>query len=241
MTYPSTISADDLRAATRPTNSRHSQRAKLSDDRIKELKRRFIDVARSVCPEFTVYPETRAAINDIFHWCLKLDGPLDPERGLWLWGNIGTGKSTMLAIIREFCHQYRGHSHEMSRFYPRGDKLGSPYWFAINNTSDICSDFATNGYSALNKYVLNGRLALDDLGAEPRLTGNYSSLINVIQEILHRRYDYRRLNFTHVTTNLSPDQIAEAYGERVADRCLEMFNFIHYGEYTNRQNPTINH
>ncbi|WP_438589033.1 hypothetical protein [Duncaniella dubosii] len=32
-----------------------------------------------------------------------IDGHLDPDKGLLIWGDIRHGKSTMLKIIREFC------------------------------------------------------------------------------------------------------------------------------------------
>ena len=33
---------------------------------------------------------------------------------------------------------------------------------------------------------------------------------------------------THITTNLKPEDIAQYYGEYIADRCWEMFNFIEF-------------
>lgn len=199
-------------------------------------------VARSVCPAFQVYPETRETINDIFSWCLRLPGKLDPDKGLWLWGNIGTGKSTMLPIIREFCRRHRRPSAEMlSAADLRKDEImPNDYWFRICRAKDVCADFATNGYAALDRYVYDGRIAFDDLGAEPRLTSHYGSVLNVIEEILHRRYDYRNRNFTHITTNFKPCEIAANYGQRVADRCGEMFNFVHFGEYSNRPETPAN-
>jgi ABC-type bacteriocin/lantibiotic exporter with double-glycine peptidase domain len=57
--------------------------------------------AVAVCPGFTVREEMKPAYNDIVHWAvMDYDGNLDPDKGLLIWGDIGTGKSTMLKIIR---------------------------------------------------------------------------------------------------------------------------------------------
>lgn len=221
-------------------NCRRSPRAVLSDARILQRKIDFMSIARQVCPGFKVFPETRTAINAIFRWCLCLDGNLDPDRGLWLWGNIGTGKSTMLAIVNRFCYAFRPPSAAMSLYTRDYRPEVSRYRISIYRTKDICDDFAVNGFPALKRYIYSGRLGLDDLGSETRLTGYFGSVVNVIEEVLHRRYDFRDRSHTHVTTNLSPEQIAEVYGDRVADRCNELFNFVHFGEYTNRPCPDEN-
>ena len=47
-----------------------------------------------------------------------------------------------------------------------------------------------------------------------------------MQYIFQRRYDSRNNQFTHVTSNYTPEQIAEYYGARIYDRFKEMFNFV---------------
>ena len=65
----------------------------------------------------------------------------------------------------------------------------------------------------------------DDLGTETKRK-NFGNESNVMEEIILGRYD-RKYNLgakTHLTTNLSADQIAEAYGERVRSRLREIMN-----------------
>ncbi len=61
-------------------------------------------------------------------------------------------------------------------------------------------------------------------GVIPRIRSFH--LVENVQYILQRRYDLRFGDFTHITSNLSPDQIADVYGEHIYDRCMEMFNFM---------------
>ena len=61
---------------------------------------------------------------------MDYEGNLDPDKGLFIWGEVGTGKSTLLRIIREFCYIIRQPID------------GKRYYFRINNVIDICADYA---------------------------------------------------------------------------------------------------
>lgn len=166
-------------------------------------------------------------LNDIVRWCLMLDGPYDPHKGLWIWGDIGTGKSTLLKIIQEYCRivrkpeRYRDISHP-NRL--RKDVL--PYGFRITNANYVTGAYARDGYPGIEEYIANCRQAFDEVGRECVPTGYYGNLENIFQYIFQRRYDLRRGDFTHVTSNLNPQQIGAVYGDHIYDRCIEMFNFV---------------
>ena len=66
-------------------------------------KQYFLRCATAICPGYIVRDDQRNILNDIVHWALKdYDGKLDPDRGLLLCGDLGTGNSTPLRIIRQF-------------------------------------------------------------------------------------------------------------------------------------------
>ena len=166
-----------------------------------------------------VREEMKPAYNDIVHWAvMDYDGNLDPDKGLLIWGDIGTGKSTMLKIIREFCSLVRPHIE------------GNRYYFRIDNVIDVCAAYADEsiygGYRGIRQYIDSPRQAFDELGSETLPTGRYGNFENVMQYIFQSRYDNRYHQFTHATTNFTIDQIQEAYGERIYDRFKEMFNFV---------------
>lgn len=150
-------------------------------------------------------------LNDLLLWCLSAPGRLDPSKGLWLWGDIGSGKTTMLHVILRFC-----------RIVRPADAEGNPYGFRISNAIEVCSGYQRKGYDGIQTYIDSRRQAFDELGSETIPTGYYGNTENVFQYILQRRYDRRHTSFTHVTTNLSVDQIAEVYAHAsmtVARRC----------------------
>lgn len=166
-------------------------------------------------------------LNDLLRWCLMLEGPLDPEKGLWLWGNVGTGKSTMLEIVRQYCRRVRPPVSYRDPDCPRmmrSDKLA--YGFRISNMNYVTGEYARLGYPGLREYIDTCRQAFDEVGRENTQTGYFGNVENVFQYIIQRRYDLRHGDFTHVTTNLRPEEIGPLYGDHIYDRCREMFNFV---------------
>lgn len=193
--------------------------------RIDAIKRQFINVAESVCPGFTIRNDQKVLMHDIFAWCMMMPGKYDPNKGLWLHGDIGTGKSTMLEIVKQFCGLIR----------PKFEGK-FPYSFRTSNAITVCGEFADNGYNGIESYITSRRQAFDELGSEYSPTSHYGTVDNVMQYILQRRYDNRHESFTHVTTNLTIEQVSERYGARIYDRCKEMFNFVEMRGKTFRKN-----
>ena len=187
----------------------------------------FLDVCKMICPSFQITDAMKPLLNDLVRWCLMLDGAYDPDKGLWLWGDIGTGKSTMLEIIREYCKIVRPAVCYRDSDEPRKMRKDAwPYGFRITNMSYVAGIFAKDGYPGIEKYITSCRQAFDEVGRESIPTGYFGNMENVFQYIIQRRYDIRHWDFTHVTSNLAPTQIAEVYGDHIYDRCFEMFNFV---------------
>ena len=74
-------------------------------------------------------------------------------------------------------------------------------------------------------------LCIDDVGLEPTEVLDYGNALNPVIEIMEQRY--RQQLFTFITTNLTPAQIREKYGDRIADRFNETMKCIVY------KNPTF--
>ena len=191
---------------------------------VNNLKLRFMQSARAICPEFRITPEQQPVIAAIFDWCIMRPGRLDPHKGLWLHGEIGSGKTTMLHIVRHFCRDHR------PQFLP-----GNPYSFRISNAIEVCSEFSRKGYDGIETFINSRCQAFDELGSESSPTGYYGTAENVFQYILQRRYERRHSSFTHVTTNFTVEEIPSLYGARIYDRCRELFNFVELNGESFRQ------
>ena len=177
-------------------------------------------------PRFDPKLADRNILNSLFAWVWKLDEynklKLDYNKGFCFYGDIGLGKSMTLQALR----QYRNGlvSRNESK---REDFRMKGTW--LKAASELANIFSVDGQPALIKYTTDEiNLIIDELGREPRPAKYYGTELNVIQFVLQLRYDHRRDSVTHITTNLKLEDIAQKYGAYIADRCLEMFNFIEF-------------
>lgn len=144
---------------------------------------------------------------------------LDRRKGIMLIGTPGTGKTTVMTIMREFLNCYK-------------------HGFMIRHAGDIVNDYNKKGADGICLYTYNNNgvyrsnkpidLMIDDLGREPQGV-NYGARMNVMQHIIETRYalsrEYRAMR-THITTNLTREEIIRQYGNHVMDRLNEMVNII---------------
>ena len=114
---------------------------------------------------------------------------------------------------------------------------GDIYGFRIVNVPELCGIYEDKGRKDIDKYITERRQAFDELGAEETLTGHFGTPLNVMQYILMGRYDRRFGDFTHVTTNLTLEDVKARYEDRIYDRCKEMFNIVYLGGKTYREKP----
>jgi DNA replication protein DnaC len=152
----------------------------------------------------------RNDIKDIFTdlagYHLNGSTTLDTSKGILLIGNIGTGKTIIASCV-----------------------LNNPIGkFEMVNCNKLAAQF-DGRYDEIDYYTkenyCGGFLCFDDLGDE-REINHYGNRINLMSELLKERYVNVPHNRTMVTTNLTPDQMKEKYGERVYSRMREMFNII---------------
>lgn len=205
-----------------------SPAVELSAARILEFKQRFMAIAEGVCPGFSLEERQKPVINELFRWCMKLPGELDPEKGLWLWGGIGTGKSTLIQVINRFCYEVRPDELIGNNTYTL------PFCIRIRRAIDICDLYSEKGAAGIREVVSLDRLCIDDIGTESQVASHYGNAANVVGDLLLRRYDMRYRFQTHATANLTPEEVARVYGSRVFDRLGEMCNFVYYPGYTHR-------
>ena len=141
----------------------------------------------------------------------------DLHKGIYLVGPVGCGKTFLL-----------------SRF--RNNQKAS---FIIKSCREISYEFAQYGFNVLLRYGKNitftensfGHtrygICLDDLGTDD-YRSFYGNELNPLTEILQQRYDRDLFYFTHLTTNITSDQMEKIYGVRLESRRKEMFNTLKF-------------
>ena len=141
---------------------------------------------------------------------------IDLSKGILLAGPIGSGKTTMMTLMKNLAAQDRK--------------------FFVKPCRDVSFEFIKEGYLTIDKYSTakltdskTRNICFDDLGTENNLK-YFGNECNVMAEVLLSRYDLfiQKKTLTHITTNLSANEIEAAYGNRLRSRMRSMLNLITY-------------
>lgn len=188
---------------------------------------RQIGLARS--PRFTIDDSNRFVYENIIRWIHgdetmmalhpETKQPIrgDLNKGIFIGGNTGSGKSWCLEIMGAY-------TFADNPQVKMGDDMCMLRWQGIR-TDVICDEYARTGN--VESYKKRHILAIQDLGAEQPETMYMGNRLNVLQQIIESRGD--RLDaITLITSNLPITHVkmVERYGERVASRLQEMCNYF---------------
>lgn len=196
-------------------NRTTQSKCNLSTEELTIRKNAFLDIAKNNIPDFSIDERNREVINNLFFYFNGIEGKYKLDKGIWLFGDIGTGKSSLMYLFSEF-----------KKLYFDG--------FKIHICSKVSNDYAING--DLDKYTYNEKgypggpvsMCFDELGRETIPANYYGQKLNVMQHILHIRYSLWQSTGvkTFITTNDDPSAIESKYGDFIRDRNREMFNIV---------------
>lgn len=175
--------------------------------------------------QFHIREEDKHIIFRLLSYFLKDEAvashlQIDLNKGILLSGPIGTGKTTLMNL--------------MKLFEPAQGR------FIMRSCRDVSFEFIKEGYETIHKYSRHSfqpythnprTFCFDDLGTENTLK-YFGNECNVMAEVLLSRYDLfiSRGLITHFTTNLSAPEIEEIYGNRARSRMREMLNLIGFSK-----------
>lgn len=140
----------------------------------------------------------------------------DLNKTICLMGRTGSGKTQTILTLQKYI------SVDNVQFVRRAKII--PFNFKIISARLIFDEYCETGMDALAKYNTYSNICIDDLGAEPKEGIYFGTRLNVICEVIERRYE-RGLT-THFTTNLDEKGIREYYDDRVYSRIKEQCNII---------------
>jgi len=153
---------------------------------------------------------TKGAVNDVCRFIDDLEDHLDLGKGLWLFGDTGTGKTTLAMLISKAALA-TGRSvaiYSLPKLLAR-----------IRQTYD--AEPGGDSYLAFfERLTAVDLLHIDDLGAEKRSDWVLEQLYALINE----RYESERSVL--ITTNLPHDELEEQIGRRTVSRLSQMCDEI---------------
>jgi DNA replication protein DnaC len=153
---------------------------------------------------------TKGAVNDVRRFIDDLESRLNSGQGLWLFGDTGTGKTTLAMLISKAALA-AGRSvaiYSLPKLLAR-----------IRQTYD--AEPGGDSYLAFfERLTAVDLLHIDDLGAEKRSDWVLEQLYALINE----RYESERSVL--ITTNLPHDELEEQIGRRTVSRLSQMCDEI---------------
>lgn len=173
-----------------------------SVDAFKALLGAYKSIVADKGGQFKADPQTLRYISDVATF---LTTP-SQKRGIYLGGNCGNGKTTMLKAFAKVCKE--NDVRVLTTSAPRMVK----WHLDEHNIQDIP--------------WREGIICIDDLGTEPAEVLVYGNKVSVMTDFFEEAY--RAKSFLFVTSNLGAKEIEERYGERVRDRFREMFHAIKF-------------
>ncbi len=144
-------------------------------------------------------------VDKVRRYVRRLDEHLREGRGLWFFGSVGTGKTTLAMLVSR---EALDRSHTVA-IYSLPRLLAEIRSTFDDDTPGAYTDF-------LARLAQVDLLHIDDLGAEKTSPWVLEQLYSIVND----RYEAERAIV--ITTNLDREQLAEQIGERTVSRLEEM-------------------
>ena len=147
--------------------------------------------------------------DEIIDWMTNTD-----DKGLMLMGDCGRGKSVILNYVLPVLFRIKNrvlfpvHAQDMGKMMPPPQNAQA----AVSRTY-------------LDHLLASGFPIIDELGVEPMMN-DYGEKSEGFNQVLNAAERYHRPVF--ISTNLSPEQIYERYGDRTMDRLTHLCRTIHF-------------
>jgi DNA replication protein DnaC len=166
---------------------------------------RGVSFDRPPVSDMARHAETKEAVKKVAAFIDNLDSNLQAGRGLWLFGDTGTGKTTLAMLVSKAATEM-GHSVAIYSLPKLLARIRRTY------DDEAGSDSYGGFFERLTSVDL---LHIDDFGAEKRSDWVLEQLYALVNE----RYEDERSIM--LTTNLTVDKLEDQIGGRTVSRLTE--------------------
>ncbi len=208
--------------ATNTATDCRCRAARIAAARTKSLAGRipskYRDVSFDRPPVSDIARVAPAQIQSVRRYVRDIQTNLDSGRGLWLQGDVGTGKTTLAMLVSKAALD-AGRSVAIYSL-PR-----------LLNLLRESMDSETGMLDFMDRLTAVDLLHLDDLGAENQTDW----VLEQLYSIVNSRYEAERTIVA--TTNLMPDELSDRLGTRTVSRLVEICGDLIplYGEDKRRE------
>lgn len=154
----------------------------------------------------------RGIILNMYRWLIR-DSQCEwsPDKGIYLCGTIGCGKTTLMKGFLDCVMKCSG------------------YWIPFYHSSILYTYFRNNGIETMKK----NPIYIDELGREQLEVYVDGARIRPVEDLMALRYEYGACTF--FTTNFKIDTLSRGfdekgkkigYGQYIGDRIKEMCNIV---------------
>lgn len=167
----------------------------------------------------TITPQNSIVLRSIILWIISGDTTLSKNKGLFIFGDFGRGKTDLLHALKKF-------SYHMAKQYENVIELP-----AIRSYKAMIKK-AKEEKSVKGIYQDKGISIIDDLGFQEDSTitiwGDKTDLVSEIIESRHRSWKANNNNLSIFTSNLDTNRIKELHGQGISGRLIEMCNVLYW-------------
>lgn len=158
---------------------------------------------------FALSPEEVEFYRNLVNYFTIGKTDLNRDKGIFIRGAVGTGKTLAFKLIQKFLMQ----KHK----------------FSMRSSNEIVLDYNTTGDKILKGYSVVKDWCFDDFGSEDK-GKHFGSECEVMEKIILLRYDLFEQygTKTHLTSNFSNEELNEKYGARAYDRLKRIINVVNY-------------
>jgi DNA replication protein DnaC len=151
-------------------------------------------------------------------------GEVADGKGFCIQGETGCGKTARLMLMSSWLSIRMVTAREMVE---RIRQDNTPMLLKEIARTDVCRlDVVPDRYYDI---------AIDDLGFEAERSSTYGNVRDIMEDVLTERYKVFPRWKTHITTNLTGQQLLQRYGDRIYSRLCEMCHFVTMGNGDRRR------